>query len=571
MEMLPDYPDRIVAEHAIRVERATLLGSMVLISIGAWWLLGSIESQSDSVIRIAPVLILFSSSFLLSDLAEFGSSGRFRIATSCSISWPPLLAIIESQRTTGGNPGALLILASVSIFLFLYSRKILSSSISSRRWRGITSSVGLGIAAAIILGSSDPISWAIVIIPTISFIVPDFFIRDQSSGEKRRFSMELKRAEGEILRLQSKTPGMQQPASIIKIAREEGWRDPAKGLEMINEAEREASRIEVLSQDIKELRIAADISVSRSESITGRTGKSRGLIESADEQFEQGAFREAEVLLRSARSKADSVERHWGDAEKAIERASEAIGKERGHMIDTIRKSLDAATAAMVDDDPKAAIAIASTIPEQMSEVGTNIEIATQSISEAKRAISASDSSASDEIFKRIEDAMIALERGDASMARGLADGITREVKQASDASSTVQRALRQRSSIEKRLPSGQSRSEWLARLDSVSSLAREDNWIGASDTLSNLIKDLEKFESERKEALEMLNFLNKDWTLLRARLDSTGIPPNNPTRMKAEKSLAEAEGEIENGNLKSALGHIGLADESMEALRRMA
>ena len=111
-----------------------------------------------------------------------------------------------------------------------------------------------------------------------------------------------------MLRTQSETPGMQQPASILKIAREEGWADPEKGLRLILEAEQEAHRIEMMSRDIQNLKIVANQSVSRSESITGRSGKSREILELAEKEFEQGSFREAETLLRSARSKSDSIE-----------------------------------------------------------------------------------------------------------------------------------------------------------------------------------------------------------------------------------------------------------------------
>jgi len=571
MENLPDYPERVAAEHVIRVERATILGSLALIAIGAWWLLGSIGNQSSPAIRFAPVVILFSASLLLSDLVKFDPGGKFRTATSCCISWPPLLAIAEVNRTSDGNLGALFLLGSMTFFLLLTSRQTLSSSISSRRWRGITTFLGLGIAAAIVLESAEPTSWAIVIVPTLSLIAPDFLIRDQSSEERRRFADELRKAERKMLLLQSETPGMQQPASIIKIAREEGWKDPEKGLRLINEAKQEASRIEMLSGDIKNLKIVAEQSVSRSESITGRQGKSREILELAEKEFEQGSFREAETLLRSVRSKSDSIERHWADAENAIQIASEAIGEEGGHIIDSIRKSLDAATSAMDDDDPMAAIAIASAIPKQMSGADANIESASESIREAKRAISTIGTQPSEEISRRMEDAVIAFEKGDASMARGLADGITREVKQTSDASASVQRALRQRSIIEKRLPSGESRLEWDKRLDSVSSLANEGDWMAASEKLSKFVRDLEKFESERMEAKEMLDFLNSDWPSLRARLDSAGIQPNNPKRMNTEKSLAKAEEELEHGNLEVALRHMGSADESMEALRRIS
>ena len=59
MVMLPDYPDRVIAEHGQRVERAAFVGTFVLIAAGACWLLGSMESDSSRLVRFAPVALMF--------------------------------------------------------------------------------------------------------------------------------------------------------------------------------------------------------------------------------------------------------------------------------------------------------------------------------------------------------------------------------------------------------------------------------------------------------------------------------------------------------------------------------
>ena len=58
--MLPDYPDRVIAEHRRRVETAALAGTLLLVVAGAWWLLGSMDSESDSLLRLGPVVLMFS-------------------------------------------------------------------------------------------------------------------------------------------------------------------------------------------------------------------------------------------------------------------------------------------------------------------------------------------------------------------------------------------------------------------------------------------------------------------------------------------------------------------------------
>ena len=60
-----------------------------------------------------------------------------------------------------------------------------------------------------------------------------------------------------------------------------------------------------------------------------------------------------------------------------------------------------------------------------------------------------------------MEDANEALDSGNASLAIGLSEGVTRSIRKESEAKTTVQRSLRQVKSIEDRIPVGDTGSEW--------------------------------------------------------------------------------------------------------------
>jgi len=571
MLMLPDYPDRVISEHRLRVERASLIATFTLIAAGAWWLLGSLQSDSGILIRFGPVALMFSAAFLVPELVEFGPSQRFRISTCCNVLWPPLLAITEVQRQLGSELLPLMILALVVITFWILTRRVLSVSLRSRRWRGLTSIVGLGLAIPIVSYSNELLSWGIVAIPPLATIAPDLLAKDQLHGNRQSFQARLRDSEKRLLEIQSNNPGMQQPASLIKIAREQGWEDPESGLRLLSEANREADRIIALREDLEAIRADSEKSIENAERVTGASGKARTLYDLAVRESEQGSIRDAEELFRSAKSKASAIESFWLSASDAIEEAEGLIGGDSGHLVDGVREILSAAKKAMEEEDPENALAIVSTIPRQMESVANLLEAASRSIEEAEHTLSALDGSAPEGYSERLEEAKQALQAGDASLAKGLADGISREHRNTSEATNSVQRALRHRKQIEDRFPIGGGRKDWEENLDQISSLASLGDWTGAADSLAQLTSELDIFESNRNDAQELLDFLQGEWIEVRKRLDSAGIGPDDPSRMTVEKSLALSEEAISEGNIQACLDSLGTADTALESLRRRA
>ncbi|MBR79850.1 MAG: hypothetical protein CMA88_03585 [Euryarchaeota archaeon] len=575
MVILPDYPDRAIAAERIRVERALLFCQMGLISTGALWLFASFGSDSGPLFRFGPVTILFSTALLMPDLVEFGPLERTRISTACCITWPPLLAFSEVNRynlTVSGyttvNLGGLLGLIFVTAVLFFYSRKLLQLEANSKRWRGLSTTVGFGLAIPIVAINTSPQSWLIVFVIALITTLPSLMAKDGSEEVRELFYDLLKKTERSVLEAQSGNNLMQQPNSLLKMAREEGRKDPERGLSLVYEAQREADRIQSFVEDLREIRDQSEIAVNRAEEKTGFPGEARHVFQTAVEELDNGSLRSAEQSFRNSKIMAEKIELHWESAKIAIADAEEAVGSETGHLVAGLRSTVEAAKKAMEDEDPEYAIAIVSAIPTQMGDVEGLMSRASRSIEDAERAILSSDSDFSIDAKDRIKEAKEAMESGNASLAIGLAEGVMRSLRSEGEAQSSVQRALRQRKSIEASFPSGEDGPNWLARLEEVESLANSQRWLEAADSMSNLTSDLDSLLKRLGEAREMLDFLSEDWKKLRKRLDSSGIGPESSNRLVSERALASSEEALSEGKIEECLAFLGEADSAMESLR---
>ena len=568
--MLPDYPVRAVAKHRGRVDRATLFCQFLLISLGAGWIFSSFGSETSYLERFGPGAILFSWALMMPDLVEFGPIQRTRISTACCVAWPPILAFAEVNRNDEGNPLAVILLVLVSVALFSSSRYILRSDVNSRRWRGLMTTFGFGLALPIVLTIPKAESLLIVGIPALLTTIPLLLTKDGLEGQRRIFSERLKFAESRILGLQSGNSLLQQPNSLLKTAREEGWKNPERGINLISDAEMEADRILSFLSDIEEVKAQSIASVERAEAITGIPGRARSIFDNALTEMGNGSLRVAENKLREAKSLAEKIESHWQEAQDAIEEAEKSISMGDGHLVSGLISTLDEAKKAMAEENPEYALSIVSEIPSQMGDVEGLMQRARKSLDDAESEISSSDSESIVELQQRLDEADEALEGGNPSLAIGLSDGVIRSLREEADAKTSVQRALRQRKSIEDEIPLGDTGSDWRERLDRVKSLAESGNWVEANDFMQALTTELDSQSSRKSEAREMLDFLLDDWSKLRNRLDSSGVSANNELRIETERALSASEKSLSDGSIDSCLELLGKADSAMEALRRL-
>ncbi len=569
MMILPGYPDRVVSEHRIRVEKFAIICTLLLIVTGGWWLFANLGNNLNPIIKFGPIVILFLSAFSISELIDFNPKSRSIIASYCNILYPCILAFIGISFFNNENVLALLILLFISITLWKISSIILSYSLASRRLRGITSIAGLAISLSILSSTSNLIPWLIVIGSTSFTMIPDLLSRDSQFRQRKYFSKELDKAELKILELKSKGHNIQQATSILKIAREEGFDNPEEGMRLINDAINDTEKILAFSKDLDEIRSNSLLAIEKAELITKLPTGPRNDFELADKEFEYGSFRDAEILYREAKEKAINIEKYWQQASELIETSESMVSDYSGHQIRDISGILNSAKDALSRENPKEAIQIAESIKYHINEIGSTEESAIKTIKDAEDAILELSSNISINKKERITEAKDALKSGNSALAKGLANSILREISTISEAMNKVQKALRHKKKLESKMPIGKSNNEWMLKLKSVIYSSNKGDWIKASNDLDNLTNSLRDFEEEMKEANELLAFIQDEWISLRKKLDSAGISPQDKARISIEGNITDITRLLEDGEIQGSLSLLAKSDLLIEEARR--
>jgi len=571
MVLLPDYPQKTVEAHGLRVERLALACSLLLIAAGGWWLTRTVVVETEAVWTYGPMVILFSSALLLRDLVYFGPKERSRISAATNISWPSIWAFAILTYGSEDQNIAAVLLFLVAIFLLWFTNQQLGGTIETRRWRGLTSIAGLAIAMAVLASLSDDlILWAIVAVPSCYIMIPDLLAKDDDHEARTEFAVLLKQVESRVLALRENSSGMEQVSSMLKIAREEGWSDPQRGMDLISQAENELDRITAFSGDLEAIRADTLEAVERAESITIEASGPRKAFDLGDREADLGSFREAELLYRRAKSKSEVIEKHWQDAYDSIASSEAAIANHSGHQAEGVIAILNSAKEAMEAEDPVGALHIASSIPAHIESMGSTDEAATKSLSDAEHVVAAAEGDIQIATKDRLEQARNAMKSGDSALAKGLADSVLRDVRATSEAMQEVQRALRQKKQIEARFPEV-SKQDWSGRLQQVVESADSGDWVNAAELLQSMTSDLQAHEHSISEASELVRFVEEEWKTLRTKLDSAGIGPGDFSRMEAEKTVANASAALSSGDIETCHAALASAGEYLESLGRLA
>ncbi len=570
MVLLPDYPQKTVQAHGLRVERLALACSLLLIAAGGWWLTRTVVGETEAVWTYGPMVILFASALLLRDLVFFGPKERSRISAATNITWPIIWSFTILTYVSEDQTIASAILFLVAMFLFWFTNQQLGNSIETRRWRGLTSIAGLAAALAVGISlSDDVILWAIVAAPSCFTMFPDLLAKDDDYEARTEFGRLLEQTESRVLALREASSGMEQVSSMLKIAREEGWGDPERGMELITQAKSEIDRITAFSGDLEAIRVDSLEAVERAERVTIEATGPRKAFEMGDREADLGSFRDAELLYRRAKSKSEVIEKHWKVAHDSIIAAESAISEHSGHQAEGVMSILKSAKQAMEAENPVEALHIASSIPAHIDSMGSTDEAAIKSLSDAENAVTAAEGDIHIASKDRLEQARKAMESGDSALAKGLADSVLRDVRATSESMQEVQRALRQKKQIEARFPEA-SKQDWSNRLQQVSEVADSGEWVRAAESLESLTSDLQTHEHNISEASELVRFVEDEWKSLRSKLDSADIGPKDPSRMEAEKTVADAAASLSSGDIKACHTALNSAGELLESLGRL-
>ena len=570
MVLPPDHADRVIAQHRSRVEKVAMMGTLLLITSAGWWLFPAMDGSVELLPRMGPVIAMFVAALMLMDLIDHGPVERSRIAIASGLAWPMVIAMAIDSFGDGDRTLASVILILVAISLLLHWRNALGGSLSTRRLRAFSGLAGTALGIAIVISLGLELLIAVVFaLACIGMVTPDLMAKDDVHKERKKFANELDEAEARMLELRSKNSGLEQASSLIQQAREAGWKDPARGMVLIEEADREAKRIMEMAVDIDAIRSDSLSAVEKAEEVAPVVQGPRRAFTMGDREAGHGSLREAEILYRLAKTKAEAIEENWQLAAESIATAEKAVAAKSGSASDSIRGILTAAKEAMDAEEPAEALHIASSIPAHIESLEASSGEAEVAIADAEAALKSAEGELALANAERLTEAKEALAKGDVPLAKGLADSLAREVRETSDAMQEVQRALRQKKQISARFPSGQANQFWQSRLEEVEAAASSGAWTNASQSLTLLTNDLATYESEASEAKELLDFVQSEWSELRRRLDSSSIAPTDESRRATEAAVNKATQALDSGQIQDCLTALGKADELLEGLRR--
>ena len=570
MILLPDYPDRVIREHRVRVERIALSVTFLLIFSASWWLFSGLFGSPELLSRLGPISLIFISSLVVIDLIDYGLIQKSRIGVIANICYPTLLALSISNVKFND----LLISGSMyffmAVFLWFVAKKNLSITHSSRRWRGLTSILGLAFSASVMYSISSEIQiYIIVFICILITMIPDLISKDENHKSRKDFIKKLDLVEEQVLLLRSQGFSLEQASSILKKAREDCWNEPEKGLTAILLAEEEIERVKALTIDLDDIKKETRLFMKKAESIAPGVHGPRKAFESGQKESDFGSLREAETLFRLSKKRSEIIIQHWQNAIDEIERAEELISFVSGITLDSINSIIDSAKEALESENPVEAIKIASSVPGHLESLESTTTEAKEAIIEAEKAIQEVEGSFSVSTKERLVESKVALESGNSSLAKGLATSIIRDINKVSESMQNVQRGLRQRKKLTAVFPSGKSGEQWMNQLEDIETKVNLEQWVEASDLLELLTKNLQKYEKSKSEAMELYSFVESEWIDLRKKLDSSQIKVNDSMRMNAESKLSESKKFLEEGDIDSTLSSLGKTDEIMENLRR--
>ena len=136
---------------------------------------------------------------IIIDLIDYGPIQRSRIGVMGNISYPSLLGLSISDISYGDSLISSSMYFILAIFLWFTAHKNLSKTYSSKKWRGLTSIIGLLLSLALMYSiSSDEIVYLVVISSIMVTMVPDLLSKDESHSLRKEYINSLDQAEDGI-------------------------------------------------------------------------------------------------------------------------------------------------------------------------------------------------------------------------------------------------------------------------------------------------------------------------------------------------------------------------------------
>ena len=579
MDGFVDLEEAIKAESQSRLNRVEkLAGFSALAILGAavWlaWPTVSSGMSGDSITSdLKYAMIILAWGVFVQDLGIMDKKSRSRIGTISTIGWLPLavVAISEFDGNLSQKVGMIILLITSSS-LFMTSRNILQGDIAVMKFRALMSLLGLVFAGSLLttIDMSNNLSFVQIGICVLGFalICKDWFSKDEHRGLRKEFDRRLNAMEERILILKSDGSAVDQAASLIMTAREEGHREPDWGMRLLDEAEEDIERSLSLAGDVDEIKADSLQSVETAENIAPIAKRPRKAWNMGQREVELGSLREGEALFRQAKQRASDIIEWWEKAEEAIREGAALLSSSK-HKQEGLEDILSDARKKLNAENPKKAYEFAMVIPDQLAASGDAMKVAENALKEAARQLKSADGIDKQLLEERLEKAEEELEQGNHAQVKGLSDGIVREINAEREAMDDVRRALRQKVHLVTKWSERDDAALWDDRLLEIESSADVLQWTHAAALLERLTKDLDAEDKASEEASELLEYVASEWKILRNQCDASGIRIDDDDRKSAEEAIALANEAHKAGRVDEALESLGLADGFMERLRR--
>ena len=564
-----------------RLDRLTGASALLILTGAVWLMWPSLEAamkgEPGLLEGLGYPLLVIAYGLVLQDSILDNAKARTRVGSFASIAWPVLLMIASQQLSLNGSESTLgsAMIIVVAYACFQTSSSVLRGGLDVMRWRAIMTGLGVVAAFSLFVGKipeSMTYEWLACISSLILGSVTTGYIwlvGDDQRGKRKQFSKRLDVLEIRLLELKAQGSAVDQAASLVMTAKEEGHIDPGYGMKLLDEAEEDIERSLSLSGDVEIIQEDAIQAIEKAESIAPTAKRPRKSYDMGAREVKLGSLREGEMLFRQSKKLAQDIIEWWAMAEQAIAEASRLLSDNNAESIQHLRELLSDARKKLTAEAPREAYEFASVIPKQILADEDAQGRAFESVKEAQRQLEQTDGLDTTELIQRLQHAEDAIDAGNPSQAIGLADGVVRAIEAERSAMDNVRRALKQRKKLIEQYKERDDKEQWDQRLSRLEEAADREQWSQAKSLLDAMTTDLDNEGQASDEALELYDFVSEEWQVLRNQCDTNGIPIEDEVRRKCEQAIALAAESLAGGRVEDCLKHLSEADTCMEKLRR--
>ena len=312
----------------------TMLGAATWL---AWPALDSAMKGGPLITGLGYSLIILIWGIFVQDLGQLSGEKLSRVGAASTIAWLPL-AVIAAGNLEGNTSelvGAALV-CSTSVALIFVSRSILSGDIAVSKFRALMGFLGCVLAGSLLAMSDVESNGFLVqlglIVIGVVIVGSDWFGNDDNRELRKKFDSRLNKLEMRILKLKSEGAAVDQAASLIMTAREEGHRDPDWGMRLLDEAEDDIERSISLADDVEAIKSDSLNAIETAENIAPIVKRPRKAWDMGQREVELGSLREGEALFRQAKKRAMEIIDWWEKAEEAIREASSLLANSKDYQ-----------------------------------------------------------------------------------------------------------------------------------------------------------------------------------------------------------------------------------------------